>query len=215
MQNLDQALQEAQAQWLKRMEGFKESTGCIQLPTEPMLTERHLENCRVLPYRESILQRMPIGGIVAEVGVQAGHFSKSILSICRPSELHLIDIDLHSFSIREQFKSEIDQGVVHLHEGDSSTILRSFPDGYFDFIYIDADHTYEGVKRDTEVSKHKVKEKGILIFNDYTYWSPMECMRYGVIRAVNELCLEEDWEMIYFALSNRMYCDVAIQRRLS
>jgi hypothetical protein len=213
MQDIDQALQRAQAQWLQQMEDYKDAFGCIQLPTAPMLTERHLENCCILPYREAILQRMRVGGIAAEIGVQTGRFSRSILNICRPSKLHLIDIDLHSFSIQEQFKSEIDAEVVHLHEGDSSTILRDFPDGYFDFIYVDGDHIYQGVKRDTEVAKHKIKENGILIFNDYTYWSPAECMQYGVIQAVNELCLEEDWEVIYFALAHYMYCDVAIQRR--
>jgi predicted O-methyltransferase YrrM len=212
-QNIDQALQQAQAQWLKQMESYKDSLGCIQLPTAPVLMDRHLENCRVLPYREAILQRMRVGGTVAEVGVQTGRFSRSILNICRPSKLHLIDLNLQVFSIHEQFKPEIDAGTVHLHEGDSSTILGDFPDGYFDFIYIDGDHRYEGVKRDVEVAKHKIKEKGVLIFNDYTYWSPVECMRYGIIQAVNELCLEEDWEVIYFALAHYMYCDVAIQRR--
>ncbi|HEY9877819.1 MAG TPA: class I SAM-dependent methyltransferase [Leptolyngbyaceae cyanobacterium] len=213
MHNIDKALQKAQTQWLKQMEDYKDSLGCIQLPTTPMLTERHLENCKVLPCREAILQRMRVGGVVAEVGVQTGRFSRSILNICHPSKLHLIDIDLHSFSITDQFEPEINAGTIHLHEGDSSTILADFPDGYFDFIYIDGDHNYEGVKRDAEVAKHKVKEKGVLIFNDYTYWSPVECMRYGIIQAVNNLCIEEDWEVIYFALAHYMYCDVAIRRR--
>jgi hypothetical protein len=213
MKDIDQQLQQARSSWIDQMEDFKDSLGCIILPRTPTLTERHLENCRLLPYREAILQRMKIGGIVAEVGVQTGKFSKSILDISHPCKLHLIDLDLQSFSISDHFRSEIEQGIVHLHEGDSSSILQGFPDNYFDFVYIDGDHSYEGVKRDIQAVRSKIKEHGFIIFNDYTYWSPAECMRYGVIQAVNELCLEEDWEIIYFALAQYMYCDVALKRR--
>jgi hypothetical protein len=69
------------------------------------------------------------------------------------------------------------------------------------------------VKRDIEISKKKIRHDGYLIFNDYTYWSPLECMKYGVIEAVNELCAEEDWEVLFFSLNPRLYCDVAIRRR--
>ena len=213
VKDIDRKLQKAQAAWLRQMKDFKDSFGCIQLPHTPMLTERHLKNCRLLPYREAILQKMRIGGVVAEVGVQTGQFSKSIIDICQPFKLHLIDLDLQRFSIHNKFKQEIDAGIVYLHEGDSSSIIQDFPNNYFDFIYIDADHSYQGVKRDIQAAKSKIMEQGFLIFNDYTYWSPVECMRYGVIQAINELCLEEDWEIIYFALQPRMYCDVALKRR--
>lgn len=212
MENIDQSLEKARIAWLSQMEQYKDQFGCIQLPTVPMLTERHLENCRLLPYREAILARMRVGGITAEIGVQTGKFSRSILDICRPHKLHLIDLDLHSFSINEKFRSEINSGIITLHEGNSSIVMQDFPDEYFDFIYIDGDHSYEGVKRDIEVAKQKIKREGYLVLNDYTYWSPVECMRYGIIQAVNELCLEEDWEIVYFSLAHYMYCDVAIKR---
>ena len=131
---------------------------------------------------------------------ETGKFSKSILEICRPSKLHLIDLNLQEYSIRERFQSDIDADVVCLHEGDSSIIIQGFPDRYFDFIYIDGDHTYQGVKRDIQAATSKLTESGFLLFNDYTYWSPVECTPYGVIHAVNELCLEQDWEAVYFSL---------------
>lgn len=213
MQNIHHALDKAQTAWLQQMQPYQDPFGCVSLPTNPMLSDRHLENCRVLPHREAILQRMKLGGTVAEVGVQTGRFSRSILNLCQPKKLHLIDIDLQTHNVHGQFQSEIEAGIVQLHEGDSSPIIAAFPDGYFDFVYIDGDHTYAGVKRDLEAAKSKVKAQGYLIFNDYTYWSPAECMQYGIIQAVNELCIEEDWEIVYFALAHYMYCDVALKRR--
>jgi len=213
VKDIDQQLEKARAAWLEQMKDFKDVFGCIQLPFTPMLTERHLENCRVLPNREAILQKMGVNPVAAEVGVQTGQFSKSILNACKPFKLHLIDRDLNSFSIYEQFKEEIDAGIVYLHGGDSSLIIQEFPDGYFDFIYVDGDHSYQGVKRDIQAAKSKIKNQGFLIFDDYTYWSPVECMRYGVTQAVNELCIEEDWEVIYFSLAHHMYCNVALKRR--
>ena len=211
--DLEKHLAIAQAAWTEKMKKYKNEAGIIIFPNEaPNLSDKHIANCRLLPHRIEILKRMKTGGTITEVGVQTGRFSDSILEICKPAKLHLIDIDLKKYSIEEKFKKEIENGLVELHEGDSSTILHSFPDKYFDIIYIDADHSYEGVKLDTEAAKLKVKDDGYLIFNDYTFWSPVECMPYGILRAVNEFCINENWEMVYYALAEYMYCDVALKK---
>jgi len=206
-------LERAQLAWLRHMKNLKNELGVVILPDNtPELNAIHLKNCKVLPNREAILLQMKKGGIVAEVGVQEGVFSKSILQICEPKELHLIDYFLTNFSIEKKYKSEIAAGQVKLHESDSSVAIRKFPDEYFDFIYIDADHTYPGVQRDIQAATTKIKQDGFLLFNDYTYWSPCECINYGVVQAVNELCVNENWEMIYYAFGGYMYCDVAIRK---
>lgn len=43
-----------------------------------------------------------------------------------------------------------------------------FWDGYFDLIYIDADHTYESVVQDIKAWMPKVRKGGILAGHDYT-----------------------------------------------
>ncbi len=174
------------------MSKYRDDLGCVEMPCDPPLKFQHLENCRVVPDREAILQTVQPDSIAIEVGVQKGNFSRSILDICQPAKLYLIDLDLYGFGVPERFKDEIAAGTVEIHEGDSSSILATFPDEYFDFIYIDADHRYTGVKKDIEVGKSKLKTEGLMIFNDSTYWSPGECQRYGVIEAVNGLCLEEN-----------------------
>mgnify|MGYP002399149309 CR=1 FL=1 len=210
---IEMQLKKASATWRRKMKSLVNELGVVELPDRaPVLSERHLQNCRMVANREVILQHMKKGGIVAEVGVQEGHFSRSILKICMPEKLHLVDIELTTYGIHQNFQPEIEKGQVVLHEGDSSTTLSQFNDAYFDFIYIDADHSYWGVQRDIQAAKTRIKHDGFLVFNDYTYWSPGECINYGVIQAVNELCTEEDWELAYFALAGHMYCDVAIRK---
>ena len=75
-----------------------------------------------------------------------------------------------------------------------------------------ANHSYEGVRRDIQAAKAKVKPDGLLAFNDYVFWSHRELMPYGVIQAVNEFCLAENWEFVYFALSPEAVNDVVVRR---
>jgi hypothetical protein len=178
----------------------------------PRLDWRHVRNCRVVPDRVELLKTcLPKHGIVAELGTDHGGFAEMILKFSVPTELHLIDITLAKFR-REVFASAIDQGTVRLHESDSVEALRRFSDGYFDWIYIDADHSYAGVKRDIDEAKKKVKRDGLLLFNDYIFWSHREFMSYGVVQAVNEFCLAEDWELLYLALHPEMYGDVVLRK---
>lgn len=35
---------------------------------------------------------------------------------------------------------------------------------------------------------------------------------YGVVQAVNELIVAEDWRVVGYALNPHLYCDIAIRR---
>jgi SAM-dependent methyltransferase len=175
----------------------------------PKLAAKHLVNAKLVPSREEILAELPKGGIGAEVGTQHGYFARKLLDTVQPRELHLFDLSFDGFD-KAGYLQRSD--VVKTHQGDSANLLARFPAGSFDWIYIDADHRYEGVKRDIAVAKRVIKEDGLLMFNDFTYWSPLEAFDYGVAHAVCELCLDDDWEIVLFALEPWMYCDVALRR---
>lgn len=52
--------------------------------------------------------------------------------------------------------------------------------GKFDLIFIDGDHTYNGVKSDTQnVFKHLIHENSIIVWHDYTYYP--ETVRHEVL----------------------------------
>jgi predicted O-methyltransferase YrrM len=147
--------------------------------------------------------------------VDRGDFSRQILSSIDVAELHLVDLDFSRLNPANGLDAQRQAGKVIFHQGDSAEIVGRFPDEHFDFVYVDADHSHAGVVRDIRASAAKVKRGGLLIFNDYTFWSPWECMPYGVMQAVNEFCMtnEERWEVAYFSLGQFMYCDLALRRR--
>ena len=176
------------------------------------LPQKYLANCILVSDRAELLRRLPRQGVVAEIGTQRGDFAKQILEICEPRELHVFDLSFRDFD-RAFFDAAISQRQVILHEGDSSTEMTKLPDGAFDWIYIDGDHTFEGVLRDIREAKRLIKPNGFLVFNDYTNYSPLEQMQYGVMRAVNDLCIDGDFEIVIFALSALGYHDVALRRR--
>lgn len=176
------------------------------------VAEDAVSNCRVYSSRHRAIEGLPKGGVVAEVGTQTGRFANEIYSAARPDKLHLFDLSLEWFD-KSLLVEPIRTGKVEIHLGDSSAELSKFPAHHFDWLYIDGNHSYAGVKRDIVEAIRTVKRDGILVFNDYTIWSPFEVCNYGVLKAVNELVNTHEWEFAYLALHPWGYHDVALRRR--
>ena len=161
--------------------------------------------------REFIVRRMPRHGVVAEIGVDLGDFSEKILALNRPRELHLIDpwtVESGEYRqretagavtaaesarklgsvarydvVRDRFSSDIAGGSVVLHRANSEVAGAEFPDNFFDWVYIDGNHSYEFVQRDLELYFRKLKPGGFIVCDDYHhagFWDD------GVTRAVDE-----------------------------
>lgn len=158
--------------------------------------------------RIELLHSMPKGSVCAEIGVYRGQFSKAILEIVTPLRLHLIDPWVYQPSyteswfggeiggspavmnklyrgVVERFAREIREGQVVLHRGFSAEIATEFPDGYFDWIYLDANHKYEAVKSDLNAFYSKVKTSGLIAGDNYGD-NPAWWWKDGVKRAVDE-----------------------------
>lgn len=70
-----------------------------------------------------------------------------------------------------------------------------FPDGYFDFVYIDADHSEQACYADIQAWFPKVKKGKFLAGHDYR-------KGFGVVEAVNRFINETGLELIFLAPSN-------------
>lgn len=171
------------------------------------LPGRHLENLRVLPDREALLERLPRGGVVAELGVAEGEFSRRIRAVARPATLYLVDMwatDRYDEGkmrrVEEKFAEEIASGEVRVVRKRSEEALADFPDGHLDWVYIDTSHQYEQTLQELELSRGKVGEGGTIAGHDYCVGNPSNALHYGVVPAVHRFCVEHGWEIVYLTL---------------
>lgn len=182
-------------------------------PPVEKLTKEHIKNCRLIEDRYALLNEVPKGSTCVEIGILKGDFSREIFRTVEPNKLYLIDNDPEAVELANlSFKDHTDEGKVIVYQRDSSEWLNSMPDETFDWIYIDGDHSYEGVKKDLEAAHTKIKPDGMITLNDYIFFGSSDLTKYGVIEATNEFCLKYQYELIHFALHGRMYNDVTIKK---
>ena len=165
---------------------------------------------RVYADREAMLQAVPEGGTIAEMGVFEGGFSKLIARHCKPTSLHLIDIDLAPLD-EEGVRRAFD-GELKTHEGDGPDVLGRFPEQSFDLIYVDADHSYSAVARDLPAAHRVLKRGGMMMCNDYANWCSTSVAPYGVARAVNEFVNREGYSVVGLALQPAGLYDILLRK---
>ena len=176
-------------------------------------------------FRDRFLREViPKGGVAAELGVYKGTFSRHLLEVTQPKQLHLIDpwyMNGKEWAWAEGNKSTIDalKGVLHAHEkelisglvvlhiGDDLKVLQQFPDHYFDWVYVDTSHQYDHTLKELTLLKVKVKASGIIAGDDWQ--SDPSHRHHGVYRALKEFTKYEPYKLIYGSEENHQW---AIQR---
>jgi len=191
----------------KRNESIDQQMNALNVP----LSEKQLEGCKVFPSRKSMIATFPKDAMIAEVGVAAGDFSAEILEVAHPQKLFLIDAwhmdensdygEKGSAKVKARFRDEIDREIIVIKRGYSHEKLNEFEDDYFDWVYIDAAHNYQAVKQDLEFSFKKVKNGGIIAGHDYLRWGNRG-MRFGVLEAVNNFCVQKELPFTGISLDN-------------
>ena len=189
-----------------------------QIPKVP-LARKHMKNCELLLDRSEMLSKLKKGGKVAEIGVAQGEFSELILKITEPDLLHLVDVwnskTYHAGLFRkvaDKFKNLIDEGRIQILRKLSTDAAEDFDDNYFDWIYIDTDHSYATTREELVKYAPKVKHDGIIAGHDYTMGIWISLNRYGVIEAVHEFCVKYEWELVYLTVEPTENQSFAIRR---
>jgi hypothetical protein len=164
-----------------------------------------------LVYRlKALFGNVPITG--AEIGVLAGRLSEHLLRLLPNLYLSMVDRWCQADQNSKYAKSmgqvgaktdaEMAQCKAHAEErtgfarerrrlikSDSVAAADLFEDGTLDFVFIDGDHTYEGVKRDIEAWAPKVRDGGIVAGHDID--TPLGGGDWGVRQAVEEYMTRE------------------------
>lgn len=191
----------------------------INFAHQVRLSEKNIRHLKVVLNREILLNHFTKNGIIAELGVDKGDFSKKIITITHPKKLYLIDIwdsEVHNRNkmlyVKKRFKEEINAGQVIVIRGASEKELEKFENGYFDWVYIDTSHTYKQTIKELELCRMKVKDGGIIAGHDYCQGNINEALAYGVAQAVNQFCIEYDWEFIYLTHETNRTLSFAIKQ---
>ncbi len=142
-----------------------------------------------------IMQFIKPGDIGCEIGVDRGVFSYHVLMKAQPSKLFLIDPWIYGLQpgIENEFNSENINAKNTDYENVSNAfaiypnveIIRMksedavfmFPDNYFDYIYIDGEHSYAAVTRDLNNYFPKLKKGGYIIGDDYGWTGIPEAVK--------------------------------------
>lgn len=152
---------------------------------------------------------LPKNSVCAEVGVWKGEFSQEIINKLDPISLFLIDPWRFESSYPDalyggsQVKNQ--QGMDETYESvkkrynknyrikilrmDSIKASKCFSDEFFDWVYLDANHSYEFIKQDLELWFPKIKNRGVLYGDDFDvigWWNN------GVTKAVDEFVNENN-----------------------
>jgi hypothetical protein len=116
----------------------------------------------------------------------------------------------------EQFRFVSERFVadrrVHLHRQFSYKIASAFPDGFFDFVYIDGNHTYEFVLRDLLDFAPKVKDDGLILGHDFFHNEFAVRENYGVMPAVRTFLLRTGYR--FLALTHEPFSSYVIAKEL-
>ena len=141
--------------------------------------------------RAYILEQLDKNSKIVEVGVWKGDFSRQIWNISSPNLLVLVDSWKFDEKVRgcapqvsgeeplnqnffdqakkdtyDKFENIQNVNILDLNSLEASS---KYEDNFFDYIYIDAEHTYKAVTKDLEVWYPKLKKNGTLFGDDY-YW---------------------------------------------
>lgn len=83
---------------------------------------------------------------------------------------------------------------IQIHVGDDITVLESFPNHYFDLVYLDSTHEYEHTRREPAVLESKVKPPGFVLCDDRH--ENVNHIHAGVAAAARECCAPARWELL-------------------
>jgi Methyltransferase domain len=168
--------------------------------------------------RNNIVKYLP-EGICAEVGVALGDYSKIILDNSNPVELYLIDSwenfdlgypdgnmvtqeehDRRYNYVVDRFKTHSNVKIVRKRSQEG---LLGFPNNFFDWVYIDADHSFEGCLKDLESAHLKIKIDGYICGHDFLA-DGFTVEGFGVNEAVLQFIEKYNYKMI-FLTSDKCY----------
>jgi len=173
----------------------------------------------MLKYYSNNLLYKGVKSKILEIGVFKGDFFDYMVNNCSYDSIEGVDLfegrvgsgdhngnNMESVDLNRQYILLQDKynnkENINLYKSYSTTYLAQQEDNKYDIIYIDADHSYEGVKKDLIASYPKIKDGAFLMGHDYEI-NKKKCKlnhSFGTKRAVEEFCKQYNQEVCALAM---------------
>jgi len=126
-----------------------------------------------------VVQSYPSGSTFVEIGAYKGksavYMAEEIIKSKKDITFWAVDTfegtkdEQHDEDFFEEFLANIEPVKMNIkfHKEDSKQAYKRYEDNSIDFLFIDGDHTYKGVKADLTNWYPKVKQGGIIAGHDY------------------------------------------------
>ena len=140
---------------------------------------------KIFKTRNDLLDALPKNLFVVELGVFRGEFASELHTRLQPKALKLVDIwkgefgsgdkDGNNHTVVKNMESvyrEIADKYQNIPEVEvirdtTISFLLACEDNSLDMVYVDADHSFQSVLTDLQLSLFKIKNGGILAGHDY------------------------------------------------
>jgi len=143
-----------------------------------------------------------------EIGVFKGDFLDYLVKNCAVGSIDAVDLfegvtcsgdvdgnNVEHYDIGKSYTELLTKytgmSTIQLYKSDSVKFLQSKDDNTYDIIYIDGDHSYNGVKNDLINAFSKIKNGGYIMGHDYemNMKKARNNYNFGVKEAVDEFCI--------------------------
>jgi hypothetical protein len=152
----------------------------------------------------------------AEVGVEQGVFSEALLQKHPDLTLHCIDAWKTYRAYRDHVRQSKLDGFMNAatarlaqfgeraicHRGFSMHVVEEFPSGYFDFVYIDANHSFDFIMEDLIEWSKRVRPGGIVSGHDYIKRKDRTCQVVEAVQVYTEAHQINPWFTISGDVAN-------------
>ena len=173
---------------------------------------------KILNYnRKDILKLFPQNMTIAEIGTDKGTYASCINYKTKPKELFLIDCWEHIISdsvyskldpvnskdekqnekyvfVQNRFKKFQNVKIIRQFSYDA---IKHFDDKFFDCVYIDGDHSYDGCLNDLRLYHTKIKDDGFIWGHDFT-----NCFKWIQVKEAIATFIDEHPEWELYAITN-------------
>lgn len=151
-------------------------------------------------FYQSVAERLPDRAVIAEVGIGDGvssiYLAEALINLGKPFKL--IMIDNLAYGREDQLATILNHicqanlgRYVQMLPTDSLNACCRYPDGYFDFVFLDSSHKVEPTKLEILGWYRKINEGGILAGHDYNSGEGAE-VKLAVDTIIPEVVVRSD-----------------------